>query len=110
MGQAYANSLETTSPTSDVKLTASDSLGVRRQVNAIVFADPITLSIAGGTTLTVGKRRDRGEHDERRHHRDHRRLARAGQPEGIVYTNASTTTTGTPRSRLRRADPIRTAR
>ena len=56
--QAYATTLETALPGSNVMLTASDSIATNRTVNAIVFdgataATPFILSIAGGTTLTV---------------------------------------------------------
>ena len=51
--QAYAGTLETALPGSNVKLTGSDALSLNRQVNAILIAAPITLSIGGGTALTV---------------------------------------------------------
>ena len=92
-GQAYANTLETASPTSNVRLTASDSLSLSRTVNAILFANPITISIAGGTTLTVGSGQILANTTGSGTTVITGGSLSLGSSEGVIYTNGGTTTT-----------------
>ena len=94
MGQAYANTLETASPTSNVRLTASDSLGLSRTGQRDPLrGDPITLSIAGGATLTVGSGQIVGNTAGSGTTVITGGSLSVGSSEGILYTNAGTTTT-----------------